>query len=102
MKKCFSCQLGANQTTLTSLEIHKRDYEQTGQVYWFYKADKDSQTQIADDDSFRKIKERIKDNEGAEWSHIAEFGRTSNDNVPENTQNKKSKAFTSKRKPKKS
>jgi hypothetical protein len=99
-KKCFSCQHGAHQTVLSSLELHKKIYEQTGKVFWFFKESKDGQTKIASDGSFKVIKEKIKNNVGAEWSHIAEFGHAVNDNVSKDTPNKKPKAIKSKRPPK--
>jgi hypothetical protein len=99
-KKCFSCQHGANSTLLSSLELHKKIYDTTGKVFWFFKESKEGQTKIASDESFKIIKEQIKDNAGAEWSHIAEFGQPSNDNLSKNTANKKSKAVASESKSK--
>lgn len=99
-KKCFSCQHGANSTLLSSLELHKKIYDTTGKVFWFFKEGTNGQTKIASDGSFKIIKEQIKDNVGAEWSHIAEFGQSSNDNVSKDTPNKKSKAIAPKSKSK--
>ncbi len=98
--KCFSCQHGANSTTLNSLELHQKIWKDTGKVFWFFKENKDGQTKIASDESFKIIKEQIKDNVGAEWSHIAEFGHAVNDNVSKDNRNEKLKTVASESKPK--
>jgi hypothetical protein len=87
MKECFSCQKNAPQTTKELLSLHKKIYEQKGIVFWFYKESEKSQIKIADDTSFKNILPKIKDNDGAEWCHISEFGNATNDNVFENTSN---------------
>jgi len=99
-KQCFSCQRTASNSLKLELELHKRKFEQTGKVYWFYKENKEETTKIANNESFNKILGQIKDNDGAEWCHIAEFGNAINDNVHKNNSNKKSKTSTPKSKPK--
>jgi len=88
MKECFSCQKNAPQTTKELLSLHKRIYEQKGISFWFYRESENGQIKISDDASFKSILPKIKENVGAEWCHIAEFGNATNDNVFENTTDK--------------
>jgi hypothetical protein len=99
-KKCFSCQSGAPLTTIQSLELHKRIFEQTGQVFWYFKDELNGKTKIADEKSFSKILPTIQTIDGAEWCHIAEFGNVNNDKVSTNIANKGYKSVKSKSKTK--
>jgi hypothetical protein len=98
-KKCFSCQEGAPFTITNLLQLHKNIFEQTGQVFWYFKNELNGQTKIADNESFKKILPNLQQNDGAEWCHIAEFGATKNDNVSKNTSNKGYNTAKSKSKP---
>jgi hypothetical protein len=99
MSKCFSCQKGAPKTVIDMLLLHKKIYETTGKVYWFFRESETGQTKIANDKSFKVILPTIRENNGAEWRHIAEFGNVTNDNVSKHIEDEKPK--TSKRKSKK-
>ena len=99
-KECFSCQKNAPKNTFDLLSLHKRIYDQKGLVFWFYKENEKSKIFITDEFSFKKILPTIKDNIGAEWCHIAEFGSAANDNFPENITNTESLFVKQKSKPK--
>lgn len=90
-KECFSCQQNAPLSLKQRLELHLKIYNQTGEVFWFFKESTNDNVKIADAKSFSKILEQIKDNEGAQWCHIAEFGQSNNDNVFRDTKDEKPK-----------
>lgn len=90
--KCFSCQNDAPYSLKNSLQIHKDLYEKTGVVYWFFKEEENGKVKIADNESFKKILPKIKDNVGGQWCHIAEFGTTTDENIFGDNSNKKPKA----------
>ena len=89
--ECFSCQKNAPINTIQRLELHKRIYEQTGKVFYYFRESINGKTKIADNESFKSILPRIKKNKGSEWCHIAEFGQSTNDNVLGNTNDAKPK-----------
>ena len=99
-KKCFSCQNKAPYTLKNSLLLHKNIYETTGVSFWFFKESENDKVKIADNESFNKILPKIKDNDGAEWRHISEFGNATNENVSKNIANAKPKAIKPKSQPK--
>ena len=95
--ECFSCQKTAPQSIQERLALHKRIFEQTGEVFYFFRENTNGQTKITDAKSFNTILEQIKNNEGAEWCHIAEFGQSTNDNVSKHTKDKKPEIIKRKR-----
>jgi len=99
-KECFSCQKGAPLTVKERLILHKRLYEQTGKGFWFFREGLTGQTKIANDKSFETILPSLKEIEGSEWCHIAEFGHVVNDNVSKDNTRQKPKAIKSESKPK--
>jgi hypothetical protein len=99
-KECFSCQKNAPKNTFDLLSLHKRIYDTKGISFWFYKESEKGQTLITDEASFKKILPKIKDNIGAEWSHIAEFGNVTNDNIPKDIANAEPIVIKHKSKPK--
>ncbi len=99
IEECFSCQKKASYTLKNSLLLHKSIYETNGQVFWYFKENENDKVKICDNESFKKILPKIRDIEGANWCHIAEFGATTDEDFSKNTSNAKSKITKPKSKP---
>ena len=91
-KECFSCQKSAPKTVQDSLRLYKKIYEQTGRSFYFYKESENGKIKVADSESFKVVLPKFKNNKGANWCHIAEFGAVENDNVFGDSENAKLKA----------